>query len=532
MKRASRLPSLFDVLGPIMTGPSSSHTAGVLRIGLMARGLLGATPDRIVINLFGALSHTFKGHCTDSGIVAGLLGFPTEAPEVAEALLLAARRGIEVEYRLDPASTRHPNTVELHLEKAGLPPTQVTGLSVGGGEILITDVDGFAVELFGNEDGFMLAADRAIAEGEIAGAYGDRLSQVSVIEKDGRYLHICLTPQPAEDLPGALGELDGVRRVYRLPRVLDYSLLNSEPLFSSFEEALELARERNVDLVRLALDYEKKRSGLSEETILAMIDRFWSVMKKSVDQGLSGPNPLLAGFATGRDGQAMLLRAGDPDCFSGELLGRATAGALAVMEQNGCMGCVVASPTAGSCGVLAGTMAALFESRGLDQDQIRRALLCSAVVGAVIGQRVPMSGAVGGCQAEMGIASAMTAAALCSVAGGSPAQCVQGAVLSIKNILGLICDPVAGPVEVPCIKRNAIGTANAFIHADLAMAGIESVIPPDEVIDAMLNVQQLMPTSLRGTLEGGLPSTATGRRLKEEWAEILRRRAEEAASGK
>jgi len=136
---------------------------------------------------------------------------------------------------------------------------------------------------------------------------------------------------------------------------------------------------------------------------------------------------------------------------------------------------------------------------------------------------------VGGCQAEIGIASAMTAAALCCVGEGNPSQCIQGAVLSLKNILGLICDPVAGPVEIPCIKRNAIGTASAFVHADMALAGIESAIPPDEVVEAMLNVQQLMPTSLRGTLQGGLPSTATGRRLKDEWAEILSRRAREAA---
>ena len=151
------------------------------------------------------------------------------------------------------------------------------------------------------------------------------------------------------------------------------------------------------------------------------------------------------------------------------------------------------------------------------------AVLIAAAVGVLVAMRAPISGAIGGCQSEIGVASAMTAAGLAQLGGGTPEQVIHAAAIALKNLLGLICDPVAGPVEIPCIKRNAVGVSNAFAAADMALAGIASRIPPDEVVDALINVQGLLHPDLRGNLRGGLASTATGRALKDEWYARMKR---------
>ncbi|MFR6520314.1 MAG: L-serine ammonia-lyase, iron-sulfur-dependent, subunit beta, partial [Bilophila wadsworthia] len=187
------------------------------------------------------------------------------------------------------------------------------------------------------------------------------------------------------------------------------------------------------------------------------------------------------------------------------------------------MRCVVAAPTAGACGVLPGAFLSAAEERGLGDDAIVDGLLVAAAVGVLVAMRAPISGAIGGCQSEIGVASAMTAAGLAQLGGGTPEQVIHAAAIALKNLLGLICDPVAGPVEIPCIKRNAVGVSNAFAAADMALAGIASRIPPDEVVDALINVQGLLHPDLRGNLRGGLASTATGRALKDEWYARMKR---------
>ena len=167
----------------------------------------------------------------------------------------------------------------------------------------------------------------------------------------------------------------------------------------------------------------------------------------------------------------------------GAVLGKAVARAIAAMETNACVGCVVAAPTAGSCGVIPGALITAVENAGANEEKAIDALLAAAIMGTLIAMKASLSGSIGGCQAEIGVASAMGASALVQLLGGDSKQVAHGMALALKNILGLICDPVAGPVEIPCIKRNGIGVANAFAAADMALAGLESAIPPDEVID-------------------------------------------------
>ena len=193
------------------------------------------------------------------------------------------------------------------------------------------------------------------------------------------------------------------------------------------------------------------------------------------------------------------------------------------MECDACMGRVVAAPTAGAAGVIPGALLTAAEHLGASEARVVDALLVSAVVGSVIALAAPVSGTMGGCQSEVGVASAMTASALAQMDGGSPSQVSHAMAIALKNVLGLVCDPVAGAVEVPCIKRNAMGVANAFVAADMARAGIESAIPADEVIMALCSVQKLLPVELRASSRGGLGITPTAKRLLAEKMERLAR---------
>lgn len=233
------------------------------------------------------------------------------------------------------------------------------------------------------------------------------------------------------------------------------------------------------------------------------------VMRESVEEGLRPDLRSVSGMA---GGQAALLSQHAPGALGGSVLGKATAKALAVAECNACMGKIVAAPTAGACGILPAALLTMQEERGYSDDQLVDALFTAAAIGRVIAKRASISGAEGGCQAECGSASAMAAAALVELAGGTAQMASDACAFAIMNCLGLVCDPVDGLVEVPCVYRNVAGVANAFTAADMALAGIHSPIDADSVIDTMRAVGDAMPASLRETGEGGCAAcTVRGR---------------------
>ena len=224
------------------------------------------------------------------------------------------------------------------------------------------------------------------------------------------------------------------------------------------------------------------------------------------------PDPLPALTAEGRHIPYVLAVV---DSIGGDLIGEAIAQAISMAESNACMRRIVAAPTAGACGVLPAVLLPLCKYEELSQHQLLEALYVASGIGAVIAYRACIAGASGGCQAEIGTASAMAAGALVALRGGSGAQIGHAVAMALKNLMGLVCDPVAGLVEIPCVKRNVIGAVNAVSVADMAMAGIESRIPVDEVIDAMGEVGRRMPVEFRETALGGLAATPTGRAIKK-----------------
>ncbi len=286
--------------------------------------------------------------------------------------------------------------------------------------------------------------------------------------------------------------------------------------FLSCAEMLAYAHEQGCTLAQAVLRSDLAESRLTEEASLAEMRRLWQVMQatsRDYEPGRRSRSGLVGGDAAKVEQAAAQGR-----LLGGDYLAAVTAEALKTAECNACMKRIVAAPTAGSCGVLPAVLLPLARAGEAGDEAICEALYVAAGFGQVIAARATLAGAEGGCQAEVGAASAMAAAALCYLKGGTPAACAAAAAMALGNLLGLVCDPVAGLVEVPCVKRNVVGAVNAVACANMALAGIDSAIPCDEVIDAMGRVGLQLSPDLRETGLGGLAATPTGRAIARRLA--------------
>ncbi|OAS86839.1 MULTISPECIES: L-serine ammonia-lyase, iron-sulfur-dependent, subunit alpha [Metabacillus] len=285
-------------------------------------------------------------------------------------------------------------------------------------------------------------------------------------------------------------------------------------MFRNVAELVALAESKQVKIAEVMIQQEIEVTGLTREEIIEKMDRNLTVMEQAIERGLKG----VQSFSGLTGGDAVLLQKyiKSGNSLTGTILLDAVSKAVATNEVNAAMGTICATPTAGSAGVVPGTLFAVKEKLNPTRMEMIEFLFTSAAFGFVVANNASISGAAGGCQAEVGSASGMAAAAIVELAGGTPAQSAEAMAITLKNMLGLVCDPVAGLVEVPCVKRNAMGASNAMTAADMALAGIKSKIPCDEVINAMYLIGQSMPSALRETAEGGLAATPTGKRLEKE----------------
>ena len=279
-------------------------------------------------------------------------------------------------------------------------------------------------------------------------------------------------------------------------------------MFSSVKSLLSAGSDK--PLWRAVLEDDCQDRDVSPEDSMAKMDKLWQTMKASVlDYDPTRRSP--CGLSGGQGAQMATLANSLCGPFIQEVIGIA----LKLGEHNACMGRIVAAPTAGACGVLPAVLIPLQRKDRLSDGAMVECLYVAAGFGQVIATRASISGAEGGCQAEVGSASGMAAAALVHARGGTGEQMAAACAMALQNVLGLVCDPVAGLVEVPCVKRNVMGAVNAMSCADMALAGLEGGIPCDEVIDAMAAVGRALPPSLRETGEGGLAATPTGRKIAE-----------------
>lgn len=458
--------SIFnDVIGPVMRGASSSHCAAALRIGRLARDLMNGDISRVLIEFdtHGSLPNTHQSQGSDMGLFGGLLGWDAADDRLPDSDAAVRAAGIAVEFRYAGLNDPHPNTYRLTLSNDRETHTMIA-ISTGGGMIEVLDIDGRAVSIDG----------------------GAR------VEIGGRVLNPVL---PVLTHPDA-----------RVP-------------FSSCEELMRVAAGSDRRLWEWAVDYEMARGRLSADDVHAKMLDIVRILKKSIAQGIAGTTyaDRVLGHQAGKFEAAMhagrLLDSG--------ALTRAVLYTAALMEVKSAMGVIVAAPTAGACAALPAAVIGVAEEMHLTEDDMARAMLAAGLIGVFIAQRWTFAAEVGGCQAEGGSAAAMAAAALVTLGGGTTAEAAAAASMALQSMLGLICDPVAARVEVPCLGKNVIAASNAMSCANMALAGFDQVIPFDEVVDAAKRVADAMPREHRCTALGGLATTPTAIRLAGVLADRL-----------
>jgi L-serine dehydratase len=456
---------LNDVLGPVMRGPSSSHTAGSYHIGRLIRSLAGGEPASAVFTFdkAGSYAATYRQQGVDLALAAGLMGWEITDKRFRRALELASRRGLDVRFRVARLERAdHPNTVRAEVRARTGGRLVVVAKSVGGGSVEITRIDGRPVSLDGRSS--------------------------EVVEAGG----VARTVPP----------LFHVRR--------------GRPLFDSAATAVAMARRRRVSLGRVALAHEAALLGLSEREITDEVLRRLDIMRDSVHQGLK-QRGLGMKLLTPTAGKIFRAEAGGR-LPTGGLPTRAAARAMAALHVSNSMGIVCAAPTGGSAGVLPGVMITLEEEKGLAGEKAALALLAAGAVGLVVAARATFAAEVAGCQVEIGAAGAMGAAAVVEAAGGSAVQAADAAAISLQNTMGSVCDLVQGMCEIPCHTRNAVAASSAFVCADLVLGGYVNPVPLDETVDASFASGKMLPAELRCTARGGLAIAPSAVSLKRKAA--------------
>lgn len=500
---------LNDVLGPIMRGPSSSHTAGSFHIGALARALLGDEPAVVTFAFDpgGSLAEVYTQQGSDLGFAAGVMGWLITDERFPHVLDLAAGQGLEIAFVVEQLpSADHPNTVEMRMTARSGRKLRAVAKSTGGGAVVFTQVAGWPVHFTGDTHEALVELEESAepAVRRLLTRDGQIVAHPARQTRGGRVLLRVQRQSPLGDEAEAeLKALPGVRDFWTAPPI--FFAQRGKLLFSCASEMIALAEKRGCSLGQIALAYEATLLGLSETAVLDEITRRFDVMQAAVHRGLGGDLPPM-----------QLLRPSARQVYRAEAEGRvaiggihtrAAARAMAVMHVNGGMGVVCAAPTAGSAGVIPGVVATLVEEKGLSRERTALALLAASAVGLIVATRATFAAEVAGCQVEISAAGAMAAAAVVESVGGSPRQATDAAAIFFQNTMGLICDLVQGIVEIPCHTRNAAAASGAFLCADLVLGGYVNPIPLDETVDSVLAVGQMMPRELRCTARGGLALT-------------------------
>lgn len=284
---------------------------------------------------------------------------------------------------------------------------------------------------------------------------------------------------------------------------------------NTFEKLITACNEENKKIYEIMQEKEAYDSELTVQEVRAKANKTLEAMKSAIKQGLDSNEMSFSGLC-GDDCSKLKEKYKKNKALFGILFEKITCYALATMEENLRMNKIAACPTAGSCGIVPAVLVALSEEYNLSQEEEINALITAGTIGYIISSKIAMAGAVAGCQAECGVAAAMSSGAAVQIMGGNINQIINASTLALKNVLGLTCDPVSGLVEIPCVKRNVFLAIHAITAAELSLSDIESKIPPDEVVDAMVQTGQLMSPLLKETSQGGLATTITGKRIKKE----------------
>jgi L-serine dehydratase len=500
-----------------MRGPSSSHCAAALRIGRLARDLMDGQIDSVLIEYDprGSLATTHRSQGSDMGLLGGFLGWEAADERLKGSAQAIRETGVQVQVRITKSGGAvHPNTYRLTLRNAA-ERHHMTALSTGGGMIEVIEIDGIKVSMLGdyyetlvyhNQDGAQIAqflSERVDACAILA----HRVVDVQFVEvKTQRFLEPGIIRHLA-----ATYEVGCIKQLAPVLPVL--SRRDVSVPFLTCREMLAYNKGLDLDLWELAVRYESARGGLAPDQVMEKMASIVRLVQASIQRGIQGTEyaDRILGYQSG----SFKTQMESSRLLHGGVLNQIILYVTALMEVKSAMGVIVAAPTAGACGALPGACLAAADALGRSQEEAAQAMLAAGLIGVFIAHRATFAAEVGGCQAECGAGSGMAAAALVTLAGGTTRQAVDAASSALQNVLGLVCDPVANRVEVPCLGRNVMAASNALACANMALAGYDPVIPLDEVIAAMDQVGRSLPRELRCTALGGLSVTPTSKEIAE-----------------
>jgi L-serine dehydratase len=510
-------PSIFnDVIGPVMRGPSSSHCAAAVRIGRIARDLMDGDISDVLIELDpqGSLATTHESQGSDMGLFGGLLGWDTTHERLEDSPRAIQEAGIRVKIRITPIHASHPNTYQMTIRNSR-ETHKMTAISTGGGIIEVIGIDGVKLSMAGDYYETIVYSD---AHGELLQAHLKENVQADEIQllrsKNTCFVEIKSHGYLDRDMLSRLCSrlnISGIKQINPVLPIL--SRQEIEVPFITCGGMLEYNQDKNLDLGKLAVDYERARGGIPAKDVLEKMAGIIDIMQNAIQTGLGGTE--YADRILGNQSRGFQSQMANHRLIDGGVLNRIILYTTALMESKSAMGLIVAAPTAGSCGGLPGACFGVADEMNLTRKDLTCAMLAGGLIGVFIAAHATFAAEVGGCQAECGAGSGMAAAALVTLAGGTAHQAVDAASMALQNILGMICDPVANRVEVPCLGKNVMAASNALACANMALAGYDPVIPLDEVIQTMDKVGKMLPAPLRCTALGGLSVTKTAKEIEK-----------------
>jgi len=550
-------PSIFnDVIGPVMRGPSSSHCAGSLRIGLMSRDLMEGSIREALIEYDpnGALVTTHKSHGTDMGLYSGFLGYDTSDVKLLNYKREIKKAGISIKVKYVSYGAKHPNTYRITLKNDRWK-HRVTALSTGGGMIEIVDIDGAAVSMQGDlwetlvfvkpgagrlvdEFAGLVEAEeisirranarnpigRAVAPSTAADGAERRpyqkihakacmLTEKSLKKCNNPFILISTAKPIQAAVINKIKNHASVNHVAVINPVLPVITRRNIKLpFRDFGEMIRFNKKRKLKLWELAVAYESARGNISEAEVIGKMRAIVRIMTGAIEAGLKGTR-----FADRiLPAQSLLFKkkmAGGK-LINDPVLNRIILYVSALMETKSSMGVIVAAPTAGACGALPGAVIGTGRELNVPEEEVVRAMLAAGLIGVFITGESTFAAESAGCQAECGSASGMAAAGLVHLAGGDLQQSMGAASMALQNSFGMTCDPIANRVEAPCLGKNVMAAANALSCANMALAGYKHLIPFDEVLNAFDKAGRSLPRELRCTALGGLSVTKTARQIE------------------
>ncbi|MBP1040764.1 L-serine ammonia-lyase, iron-sulfur-dependent, subunit alpha [Vagococcus sp. BWB3-3] len=513
-------PSIFnDVLGPIMVGPSSSHTVASVRIGKSLSQMVNGkiTYFQADFDPDGSLAASYIGQCSDVGLIAGLLGMEPTNKELLDAIRIAEDQGMAIDFRIVSYDATHPNTYKMIIKSDLDENVTATALSVGGGMIEFIEINGAKVSIKGGfYETLIFAENRSLVKKELIKLIESSVSDfcsVSIQEmNDQQVISIQTHTIIKTDELEVLKKHVAAENVIAFDPVLPIMSQKKPDIpFQTVEEMLEIAKNEDLDLADMALTYESIRGHIDKKEVYDKAVEIVDIMSQGIELGLKGTN--YADRILGYQSHKMFVL--NDKLIGGDITLRIIGYISAMMEVKSSMNVFVAAPTAGSCGTLPGTVLAVSSFYDKSKDEVVRAFLAAGMIGVFIAEYATFAAEVAGCQAECGAGSGMTAGALVQLMGGTIEEAVDAASMALQNIFGMVCDPIAMRVEVPCLGKNVMCGLNALGGANMALAGYDAVIPLDETIESFNKVGRMIPPELRCTGLAGIAQTKTGLKLAD-----------------